>query len=164
MYCTQAWGTISSDLNHRVLESAYLNDKKLYRRLVQDMAMNLRKRPKVVLEMPRTARHELFQPLLQLPQFEVLAQNLVIHWLSQEKREMVTGFLDHLKIPHDENGFAEDFPEDMPKGSLKKAVDRLLKEGPEEDVWFYLRIFDNLTGTEWKALEELLPEPEEPEE
>lgn len=159
MYCTEAWGTISPSLNHLIFESAYNGDKKLYRRVIQDLAGNLRRRPKVILEMPRSARHELFQPLMGLPAFEVLAQNLIIHWLKQERSGMVIAFLDALGIAHDGRGFADEFPEEVPQAKLKAAVKTLLKEYPEEEVAFYLNIFDSLTGTEWDGLEELIPKP-----
>jgi hypothetical protein len=163
MYCTEAWGSIDSTLNHRIFESAYNGDKKLYRRTVQDLADNLRRRSKLILEMPRADRHELFQPLMGLPAFEVLAQNLAIHWLKQERVDMVVSFLDTLGIKHDGRGFADEFPQDMPKGKLKKAVKNLLKNYPESDVAFYLSIFDTISGTQWAGLEALIPKPEKAE-
>ncbi|MEO0453364.1 MAG: hypothetical protein AAFY98_04420 [Verrucomicrobiota bacterium] len=154
---TEAWAGISQELNHRILECVYLGDKKLYRRLVNDLSAQLRKRTKVILETPRSGRHQLFQPLLTLPNVEVLAQNLAIHWLSHERSDMVTGFLDHLGIEHDGHGFVDEFPDDLPAKKLKSAVDQMKKDFPEEEIWFYLRIFSSLTGTTWENLEKLVP-------
>lgn len=160
MLCSQAWGSIDPSLNHRIFESAYVGDKKLYRRAIQDLSANLRRRPKLVLEMPRAARHELFQPLMGLPVFEVLAQNLVIHWLKQDRADMVIAFLDALGIGHDGRGFVDDFPEKMPKAKLKSAMKNLLQDYPQEEVAFYLTIFDTLSGAQWEDLEELIPKEE----
>jgi hypothetical protein len=143
-------------LNHEVLDAACLHDKKLYRRLMNDMAANLRKRPQALLALPRTERHVLFQPLLGLPQFDVLAQNLLIVWLGATQKEMMAAFLDALSIRHDGNGYAEGFPESVEDGVLRTAVDGLYARFPAPAVSLYLGVMDRISGVRWPNLSGLV--------
>lgn len=156
MHAIEFWSTISPALNQEILETAYLNEKKLYRRVVEDLAANLRKRPKVILEMPRQARHELFRPLLQLPNFHVITQNLFIHWLATTQVPLMNAFLDALDIKHDGAGSVDSFPETIEKSRLSAAVDKLYAGFEQEKVTAYLSVFDSISGVNWTDLEALI--------
>jgi hypothetical protein len=152
MMVTEAWAALDSALNHEVLDCACLEDKKLYRRVVQEMSKNLRRRPQMLLGMPRPARHELFRPLLGLPQFETLAQNLAIRWLRERRKGMMVSFLDTLGVVHDGAGMAESFPETMEEKKLLEGARALAAAHGKEAVFFYLNIFDQICGVEWPGL------------
>jgi len=152
MRIPEAWTEASGDLNHLILESAYLHDKTLYRKLNQEMASNLRRRLTRILDLPRRERHDLYHPLLGTIPFAVLAQSLAVNWLSHEGNAMMSGFLDALSIPHDGHGCAQEFPESVPDKKLKSAVNQLSQSYPSEDLYFYLGIFEDLSGTQWDGL------------
>lgn len=156
MEINDVWNTLSEELNHEILEAACTHEKKLYRHLVNDMSANLRKRPKKVLEIPRKDRHKLFQPLLGLPQFYMLAQNLVINWLGKTEEKMLVSFLDHLGIEHDGTGCAEQFPSEIEKGKLEEGVKKLYDNFSEEKVTVYLRVFERISGINWPSLKPLI--------
>jgi len=156
MFAHEAWKEVTPELNHEVLEAAYVHDKKLYRRLVQEMAQNLRKRPQMVLEMPRRERHAFFYPLLQLPHFDLHAQNLVIVWLAETQAPMMAAFLDALGIAHDGKGYADGFPEAVDEARLKQAVAGLYEGFPKDAVGLYLRVLDRVSGVEWPGLPALV--------
>ena len=156
MYAHEVWKSVPAALTHAVLETAYVHEKKLYRQLVSEMSANLRKREQFVLKMPRAERHALFQPLLALPNFEIIGQNLFITWLGMTQETMMTAFLDHLGIKHDGHGYAEAFPESVEDGKLKKAVESLYAAYPEDKVNVYLGVMERVSGVSWPALAPLL--------
>lgn len=157
MFAYQAWNLLTPELNHEVLETACQHEKKLYRRVVQEMAQNLRRRPQMLLEMPRAQRHELFRPLLGLPHFDVLGQNLIIVWLSKTQVQMMSRFLDALGISHDGKGYAESFPDEVEAGRLRAAVDALYAGFDAGRVSLYLRVLDRVSGVRWPELESMIP-------
>ena len=150
---------MGADLNHEVLDSACQNDKKLYRRLVQEMSANLRRRPQMLLQTPRAARHALFKPLLELPRFDTLAQNLLIQWLRASQVPMMNAFLEALGIPHDANGCAGAFPGAMDADKLRGAADKLYAAFVANRVTLFLSVFDRLSGAAWPEMESCLRRP-----
>lgn len=156
MYAYEVWNHVPTALAHEILDTAYAHEKKLYRQLVSEMSANLRKREPFVLKMPRAERHVLFQPLLALPNFEILGQNLFITWLGQTQEAMMVAFLDQLGIKHDGHGYAEGFPENVDAAPLKKAVEALYGAFPEEKVNVYLGVMERISGVQWPALAPLL--------
>lgn len=156
MFAHQAWSHLSPELNHEVLEAACLHEKKLYRRVVQEMAQNLRRRPQMLLEMPRRERHGLFQPLLGLPQFDLAAQNLIIVWLSETQAGMLVSFLDALGIAHDGKGYADAFPESVEPERLRAAVEGIYGAHDAGRVSLYLRVLDRISGVDWPGLENMI--------
>jgi hypothetical protein len=149
MRAFEIWPKLSKELNHEILEVACLNEKKLYRHAVQDMSAMLRKRPQVILELPRATRHELFQPLLGMPQFDVLGHNLVINWLRISGEPMLVAFLDGVGLKHDGHGCAEEFPESVDASKVEQACKSLYDKFPAEKVGVYLQLFPNITGVDW---------------
>jgi hypothetical protein len=156
MHATELWSTLSPALNHEILEVAYQNEKKLYRHVMDDVGPNLKIRAKMILETPRVARHELFRPFLQLPQFHVVTQNLMILWLATTQVPVMTAFLDSLGIKHDGVGSVDSFPKEMDATKLTKAVEELYGKFPEEKVTAYLSIFDTISGVSWVELPALI--------
>ena len=149
----ELWGDLSKELNHQILEAAYVHEKRLYRHAVQDLSGALRKRPQLILEIPRGQRHELFQPLLALPHFDTLGYNLVINWLGTCCTAMLVDFLDAAGVAHNGKGTAEEFPESVPVARLEKACTLLYGKYPPEQVTLYLKLFPNITGAVWEGLE-----------
>jgi len=158
MRISEIWSELSPELNHRVLEAGYLHDKALYRKLNREMAQGLGKRPKGLMEMPRKERHALYQPLLGMSIYMVMAQNLTINWLTHEATSLLTSFLDQLGIEHDGKGCAEEFPEEITKTKLVKAMKLLIDEGDKGGALFYLSIFPDISGIEWKDYDKALEE------
>ncbi|MGF1678354.1 MAG: hypothetical protein ACFCUX_04075 [Candidatus Methylacidiphilales bacterium] len=158
MLICELWKELSPELNHKILEAACLHDKTLYRKVHGELAPALKKRPKQVLDLPRAERHELYRPLLQIPIYFVLAQNLAINWLGHEGIELLTTFLDALGIEHDGKGCAEFFPNTVSREDLERAMKALLSStrfSREESV-FYLRLFPDISGVEWDDYEAVL--------
>lgn len=164
MQAFEHWPRISQELNHTILEAAYEANKKLYRNLVQEMSSALRKRKALLQQMPRQERHLLFQPILGLPNYHVLSQNLLMNWLAEEKVDMICEFLDALGIEHDGRGFSNEFPESMDKAKLQQAVEKIYDQFEEQSVTAYLSTFDSLTGMTWEDLPSMLRNTEEPAE
>jgi hypothetical protein len=158
MRISEVWTELSPELNHRVLEAGCLHDKVLYRRLNQEMSKGMGRRPKTILEMPRKERHELFRPLLAMPVYMVLAQNLTINWLSHEAAPLLVSFLDQLGIEHDGKGCAEQFPAEVSQAKLVKAMKSLTAGEDPEGALFYLKIFPDISGIEWKEYDSALEE------
>lgn len=158
MRISEVWSELSPELNHRVLEAGCQHDKALCRKLNQEMARGLGKRPKSLMEMPRKERHALYQPLLGMGIYMVMAQNLTINWLTYEATSLLTSFLDQLGIEHDGKGCAEVFPEDVTKAKLVKAMKSLIAAGDKEGALFYLGIFPDISGVEWKDYDKALEE------
>lgn len=156
MNAYQAWSTLSPDLNHAILETAYTGNKKLYRLLLDDMGKNLRRRVVALQMMPRRERHLLFRPILAQPQLHVIAQNLLMFWLAETQVPLMRQFLSALGIEHDEKGCAETFPEKVDSDQLAKAVAGLYEAYPEEIVTLYLSTFDVLSGRAWPELPPLI--------
>lgn len=161
MNAYQAWAGLSPALNHEILETAYAGNKKLYRLLLEDMGKNLRRRVVALQIMPRRERHLLFRPILAQPQLHLIAQNLLMFWLSEKQAPMMNQFLAALDIDHDEHGCAETFPETVDSAKLTAAVHGLYAAFPEENVSLYLATFDVLSGRSWPDLSPLVrPLPE----
>jgi hypothetical protein len=159
MHAFEVWNTLSPELNHTILDSACLNNKKLYRHAVQDLAENLRRRPQFLLDLPRAERHKIFQPLLGLPNYYVLAQNLIMNWLVADESKMLAFFLDQLGIGHDGQGCVDNFPETVDAARLKAAVEALYGAFDAEKVTVYLKTFDAVSGCDWPGLKDLIREP-----
>ncbi len=153
MHAFEIWNTLSKELNHEILQAAYLHEKRLYRQVVEDLSEALRKRPQAILEIPRETRHELFKPLLALPQFNTLGSNLIIQWLGSTHTPMLALFLDTVGVAHDGKGCAESFPKDVEPARLEKACAALYEKYPPEQVSLYLHLFPAITGTAWAGME-----------
>jgi hypothetical protein len=162
MRAFEVWNDLSPALNHEILETAYRLQKKLYRRVIDDLAPQLRMRPQRLLDMPKVERHALFQPLLALPLMDVLSQNLLLHWLAQEAHPLMATFLNELGIAHDGKGCVEEFPATVDPARLAKAVETLYASFPAEKVTLYLRTFDSVSGCQWPGLTDLVQNPATP--
>lgn len=149
MRAFQIWNDLSVNLNHEILESAYLNNKKLYRSLVDEMAKNLHQRSQKLLDTPRAERHIAFKGILLLPNFDVLTQNLLMSWLLHSESALMAAFLDELKIPHDGRGCVEELPEKVDDKLFSSAVAALYKKFDQEKVTVYLKTFDSVGGRNW---------------
>jgi len=156
MRAYEIWQHISPKLNHEILESAYLNHKKLYRHIVEEMAANLRVRSQKLLETPRAERHIQFAPFLGLPHFNIISQNLLMDWLLKSRSEILVDFLDALGIQHDGHGQVEEFPEKMDSAKLKSAVEGLYGKHDEESVNVYLNVFNTVAGESWPELSSMI--------
>jgi hypothetical protein len=158
MRAFEIWKDMSPSLNHEILECAYLNHKKLYKVLLEEMSANLRIRIQKLQELPRAERHTKFQSLLLLPHFDLVTQNLLLSWLASTQQEMMSAFLDELGIAHDGAGCVEEFPEKMEDAKLKKGVDTLYQKFDPEKVTIYLKAFDTVAGRTWPVAK-LIREP-----
>ncbi|MEM9445249.1 MAG: hypothetical protein AAGA18_07825 [Verrucomicrobiota bacterium] len=158
MQACEVWSDLTPQLNHEILESAYLKNKKLYRSALDELSKQLRKRVVTIQQMPRKERHLLFQPLLGLPQLHMISQNLLMSWLGRDKIDMLSVFLDELGIEHDGAGCASSFPDSMDKKKIKAAVDKIYQDFDAAAVTLYLKTFDSLTHMQWDGVEEMIRE------
>lgn len=152
MHAYQIWSSLPPELNHEILEAARLDNKKLYKILLDTMGQNLRRRVVMLQAMPRGQRHITFQAVLGQPQLQVMSQNLLMHWLVTRQSAMLCAFLDHLGIVHDGKGCADTFPETVPEDQLRKAVEDLYAKFDPARVTLYLSTFDVLSGQNWPTL------------
>src|SRR5579859_3081654 len=98
MHAYEAWKDISPELNHEILDAACIENKKLYRHLVDDVASALRVRSQKLLENSRKERHQKFCEFLVKPNFGILSQNLLMNWLDKNETKMLVAFLDALNL------------------------------------------------------------------
>jgi hypothetical protein len=69
---------------------------------------------------------------------------------------MLCAWLDSLGIAHGDNGCADSFPPEPPATKLRAGVDTLLAKFDPVLVSIYLRSFNQIDETQWKALEEII--------
>ncbi|WP_148205183.1 hypothetical protein [Candidatus Methylacidiphilum infernorum] len=150
------WDSISDDLAHQILLCAQKSDKKLYRLLLDMVSKGIGMRQSKLLEMPKTQRHSLCKKLLSHPRSETMSFYLLSHWLIETQSPMLCRWLDILGIVHDEKGVVEDVPDEPDLETLRKAVDRLFEEFPNEYVSIYLQGFYEMEGVRWKSLGNLI--------
>ena len=60
-------------------------------------------------------------------------------------------FLDSLNIEHDGRGCSDRFPAEVEEKPLQGAMNTLLQGDDPEAAAFYLKIFPDISGTQWKS-------------
>ncbi len=152
------WPQMAPARAHEILMCAQQSNKKLYRTALDIMAPRLGLRPQRVLELPKLERHLAFAQLLARPEMETLSFNLVSFWLIDQHSDLLSAWLDFLKIPHDEMGCADTFPPSPEEAFLSKGIESLLQKYDQQIVALYLNAFNEIPEVQWRPLAKLLKE------
>jgi hypothetical protein len=150
------WPILPAPLANEILLAVQKTNKKLYRTALEVMAPRMGIRVPILIEMPKTQRHEAWIRILSRPEMEVLSFNLFSTWLIESQRPMLCAWLDALGIEHGENGCADAFPPEPEAAKLKQGVNILLEKFDPAIVSVYLRTFNQIDETQWAALDEIL--------
>ena len=151
----ELFGFMSPALATRIIEHAHDTNKELYRGAMASVAEARKLRPAYIERQPKTTRHAEMVAMLGKPRLELVAANLLRDWLMKKQTQMLSAFLDTLKIAHSA-GAVDDLPATIGDDALKEAVDLLLTKYPAEEVAVYLNAFYALNDVRWSNLEKML--------
>lgn len=134
-------------------------EKRLYKATIDTLAKQRKLRGVFIERKPRPERHAWMRDALgRKVNTDVSAQLLQI-WLVSAHSGMLCTFLDHLGIPHDDNGTIEAVPAAPAREKLESAVTELLAKYDPAVVTVYLHAFQALDDEGgWPTLETLLAE------
>lgn len=150
-------GFMSAELSNDILQSAFENDKELYKATLKAVADARKLRPIFFEKQPKLQRHATMVATLAKPNMDLAAGTLLRGWLLKKHSAMLVDFLDALGIPH-KDGVVEDLPEKIEDAKLKTAVDTLIAKYPREVVAVYLNAFNSMNETGWDNLDKMLEE------
>jgi len=139
-----------------VLEWLQENDKAAYKTCAGLLATRRKLRPVFVERKPKPERNAWMAENLGKPASADMAAEILQSWILGAHGNMVCGFLDFLKIPHDGKGLIETLPAEPPDGEIDQAVEALFSAHPASAVVVYLNLFTSMEMTEWPHLKELI--------
>ncbi len=155
MKAHQMFASLTPELATRILEDVFLQQKELYKTVLQAAAQSLRVRPVFLERQPRPERRRRLAAALGRSDLNAVASNLIGGWLIKTQCALLSEFLDALKIAHDK-GVVENLPKSVDEGSLNAAVENLLAKYPQEIVTLYLHAFCEMNDVQWPPLALLL--------
>jgi hypothetical protein len=135
-----------------ILEWLHEHDRTAHRTCAGMLAGRRKLRPVFVERKPRPERNAWMAENLGRPANADLATEIMQSWILGAQGEMVCGFLDELKVPHDGKGLIESLPAEPPAGDVDKAVEMLLTKFPPGAVMAYLNLFTSMGMTDWPHL------------
>jgi hypothetical protein len=150
-------GFMSAELSNDILQSAFENDKELYKATLKAVADARKLRPVFFEKQAKAQRHAAMAATLSKPNMELAAGTLLRGWLLKKHKGMLVDFLDALGIAH-KDGVVEDLPEKIDDAKLKSAVDILIGKYPRDVVAVYLNAFNSMNETGWENLDKMLAE------
>jgi len=151
------FAAMPATLANRILEEMLVEDKPLYRGILDSVAQARKVRVVYLERQPRTDRHQLVAATLARPAMELTASNLLRTWFLKKQSGLLTDFLDGLGIKQ-EKGIVENLPDSVDNDRLKATVNTLLEKYPHDAVALYLHSFLYLNDVKWNNLDELLYE------
>lgn len=105
-----------------------------------EVAKSLKFRPQAMRKLPMAQRARRARSIVVASKNSELAYELVGGYLVKTRREMITGFLDAVGVPH-EDGMIEDVTAALPDPArVAAAVEQLDAKNPPEDVVLYLEL------------------------
>jgi hypothetical protein len=155
MTSCQLFAAMPSALANEILEYAFAHERPLYRSTLEAVATSRKVRRVFLEHQPRTERNVTVLVSLTRPPLILVANSLLTTWLLKQHRSLVTGFLDGMKIKHD-NGAVEDLPSSADDAALQVAVENLLSNHPTGVVAVYLHAFNDMNGAHWPNLDTML--------
>ena len=138
-----------------ILEHAFLTDKEIYRAAILAVAQARKVRPVYLERQSRADRHAFMAATLWRHGMELVATNLLTHWLIKKQNAMLIDFLDALGVAHDK-GVVENLPDKVDDSVLNAAVEKLAAKYPKETVAVYLQAFYAFNEAPWPNLEAML--------
>jgi len=139
-----------------ILEWLQENDRPAYKTCAGLLATRRKLRAVFVERKPKAERNAWMAESLGKPANGDLAAEVLQAWILGAQGEMVRGFLDFLKVPHDGKGLIETLPAEPPAAEIDKAVEALLAKYPPSAVVVYLNLFTSMEMTEWPHLKGLV--------
>ena len=139
-----------------ILEWLQENDRTAYKTCAGLLASRRKLRPVFVERKPKVERNSwMAENLARLANAD-LATEILQSWILGAHGDMVCGFLDFLKIPHDGKGLIESLPAEPPAGEIDQAVENLFAKFPPGAVTAYLNIFTSMGMADWPHLKGLV--------
>jgi hypothetical protein len=151
----QLFAAMPPALATEILEYTFANDKQLYHAALEAVAQARKLRPVFLERQPRRDRDTTIAAVLTRPALELAADSLLRNYLLKKQTQVLTDFLDALKITH-EKGTVENLPASVEDAALQAALDGLLAKHPPEIVALYLHAFADMNDTRWANLDALL--------
>jgi hypothetical protein len=155
---SQLWGSLEPDVRVAAARALYSHDwgQSPTRREADFAIMHgMRFRETAVRQLPVEKRANYLARSIRPT--ESLAGSLLLALHLEQRRDLLSAFLDELKIPHENGLIAEDHePKPPTPATLKKAAKALADKFPAEHVELYLATLYVLDRTTWAGLAPLL--------
>lgn len=132
------WREMTPEQKTRAAHAFWLDDDSMAQQVeaVTHLARQLHFRPQSVLGLPVERKIRQLATQGRLPD-NVIARTLVVYHLA-EQRPMLTAFLDHLGVPHEDGVIGDDVPALPDAATIQAAARRLAESWPAPDVRLYL--------------------------
>ena len=156
----QIFQSISPDLAQSIFQTLRDDHRDVYKSILISLAQEKRLRPVFVQRKPVEQQIKWMGDTCKLRACNSVTEHLLQIWLLKSQPEMLKAFLDDLGVEHDDEGTAEDLPDELDAKKLKKAAEGLLKSHPAETVALYLHVFQLQQPGGWPELNELLEKDE----
>ena len=106
-----------------------------------EVAKAMKFRPQAIRKLPIEKRARKARAILEHSANAQMTYELFGSYLVREKKDVVTGFLDAVEIPHEEGMISVDLAEHEPSTEkVKKALKTLDEEHDADDVTLYLAL------------------------
>jgi hypothetical protein len=151
----ELFGFMPQAVAAQILETAYSEDREVYRLALNAIAEARKVRPVYLERKPRAERHTDMTQMLARPRLEFIAANLIRAWLIKKHTPMLVMFMDALGVPH-KDGTVEDLPPSVEDPALQQAVEELLASYPPQEVAIYLNAFYSMNEVTWPNLKTML--------
>ncbi len=151
------FAAMPATLANQIFEDMLVEDKPLYRGILDTVAQARKVRVVFLERQPRIERHQTVANTLARPTMEMAGSNLLRTWFLKKQSTLLTDFLDGLGLKH-EKGVVDNLPESIETERLKSTIDMLLGKYPADVVALYLHSFLYLNDVKWHNLDELLYE------
>lgn len=139
-----------------ILDWLLENDRGAHKTCAKLLATRRKLRPVFVERKPKAERNAWMAENLARPANSDLSTEILQSWILGAHGDMVCGFLDFLKIPHDGKGLIESLPQEPPAEDVDKAIVELRSKFPPAAVAAYLNLFTSMGMTEWPHLKGLV--------
>jgi hypothetical protein len=159
MSANEMFASISPTLASRIIDQVHATDKDLYRVALGATAQARKVRPVFLERQPRADRHRTMATSMARPEMQMVAGNVISGWLVKNQKQLLTDFLDALKIEH-KDGVVEDLPKEVPDAELTNAVNALFTKYEREVVALYLHAFNDMNDANWPNLQNMFDHDE----
>ena len=139
----------------------YLRDdeRDVYKSVIASLSVQKKLRPVFIQRRPLEKQIEWIVSTLSTRLGNDVGEQVIQVYLMKAHKEMLSDFLDALKIEHEE-GAVDDLPEELEEADVKTAADALLEKYPHEVVSLYLRVFQTQRPDGWAGIAKVLEDDE----
>ncbi len=160
MNAYQIFQQISPQLATEIFTYLRSDEKETYQGLIASLAEQRKLRPVFILKKIPADQITWLCKMAKLKMANGIDEHVLQIWLLNKQRSLLISFLDSMGIEHDGEGSVDNLPETLDAEKLKKTVDQLMEDNPEEIVKIYLHIFQMQKADGWQELGELLESDE----